>query len=364
MTALDGTPPRVLMERPCGHDPLGWTKDNRVFVVESCREAGAQVGQEEERTFLVDARSGNEEEVFLPFEGGSPIRIHPDGRHLLAHDPTVDDPEGGYVNSIVDLETGDIQHLPTFQGMGQLYGADGGYPGEAQVEGDRFLYVDGDPERFGLRLMSVRPGEAPEILWALPEELVREGFLGRPSASPIGVLENRVASIHEEISPDTLSTLMVTDMATGETTEMGTLRGFLHGPMWSRDGQKIALDYPRPGNDRHAFAVFNFDDAGDPLGDPTILDSRTSSASIEGWTAGSDALVFGASGIESRLGAFFLIPVAEGSNLVDITPNDPDPFTWGYLSLGGDFLAYPSRTFAGSSIWRFDFSEDGGGQSP
>lgn len=186
------------------------------------------------------------------------LAIPPDGRYVLTEHEEGSREEGTAedVLQIVDLLTGEIQTVFRSESDAGGFGLISGNQGRQTngdpdpVAGGRFvftLFIDG-----ARRLYSVRPGQEPQTLWTYPEEIIRTSSnpLTDPIGMPVGVHGTRVAWVRTnadldfiEVTPETRSTLMVTDYSTGDTWKVLTLEGYLVGNLWSRNGTRIALEY-------------------------------------------------------------------------------------------------------------------------
>jgi hypothetical protein len=165
-----------------------------------------------------------------------------------------------------------------------------------------------------------------------------------------------------EVTPDTRSTLMVTDYSTWETREVLTLDGYLNGPLWSRDGRRLALEYQRYPEEKRRIAILDLNDGAQMIGDPLILDAGTEVVWLGGWSGDNESLFFHGVGLPGRnRWSYFRIDASPGAVPVDLTADDPSPFLPALLSPDGSLLVYPSRRFVGSAIYRWDLPPRGGG---
>jgi len=328
---------------------LGWTEAGQLFI----RSTDLIGDSEETGYYLVDPDTGTLDEVSIP-SSWRVWFIHPDGRHVFLRGDlreVLEDPsEEGVLYGIGDLETGIMTELRGGWSRSLVYGPGG----VLHRDGQRFIYSARDAE--GRRaLYAVDPGEEPERIWVYPEETESQ------YSSTVGVYGDRVAWIRTnweigQMRPDTWGAVMVTDLGTGETTELFRLDGSVGSPQWSHDGTKIAAyygSYEGP----EGYLVIELDEGGRALGEVRHLPPGSSYGVIfSQWTPDDQAIV--SVGFGPTAGPdldAWLLPIAPGGAPIPLTADEPGPVWEVSISLDGSRFAYTSEGIVGSSIWRVTF---------
>lgn len=361
---VNAGPPTNLLQSSRMLDVIGWTGGDRLLVDEY------QGIPRFHAASLMNAQDGTVEDISEPLramlEHGYMYAIHPDGRHVLGQVSEGSREAGNYRTSvvIVDLVSRTVQQLSNRASTAliDIRGHDDGYAGDVYVFGDRFIYPDVEGGR--IRLMSVAPGSDPELFWTLPSELVEplgDGLTGL-RAQPIAIHETSVAWVrivaNGADSTATRSTLLVTDVSTGRSREIGSVAGRLTNPTWARSGKRVALQYEPPSGKQATLAVFDLDGDGGNAGTRLILDTGMKErAWLKGWSADDQALVFhGMGGLSLTDDSYYRIPVRAGAVPTNLTPGNAKWYE-GILSPDGSRLAYSARRVIGSRIVRYDLPD-------
>ena len=375
---LDGGPASSLLISPCPLEPATPADDGRVFVLATrCSTSGADSSRApgpREGVFLVDPEEESQEDLsqyFAELLGRSYLMsIHPDGRTVFSESPLPEREEGSRddVLSMTDLETGVQRPLTVSPYSIWTLGTTLGHTGfhtnglEAHIFDDRFIYHT--IQNGGLHLMSVRPGEESELFWTLPDEIVTrhekpESFQAPFMGDPVGIQGNLVAWVRTnfegEVTADTRSTLMISDATTGEDHEVATIPGYLYNPYWSRTGQKIALQYRPIEGEESTFAVFDLDERHRGKGKHLTLNTgMTDHATLVGWSAGDEAVIFLGRGIEALEDRGILSMRLDPEAVpVNLTAGESDP-DFGVLTSDGTTLVFSATRIVGNTLVRYD----------
>jgi len=351
---VSGGPPRKLKDGREYNWPYEWTTDgSEILFSTEVSDPGSETG-----VFLapVDGGAMRQLRVPGPIVGFYPLALHPDRRHLFY--VKGDEPEGAFV--ILDLENGssrEVGRVPLRAPM-KLWSVSG-CGGTPLRDAGRFLFFQEAPDR--RILMAVSPGEEPRTLWSFRREEI---------PTEVAVCEDRIAWTEpsERYPPNegSRSLLFVAAAGNEDSSVVSELPGYATSPLFSQDGQSIALAYARPGQaGERDVGIVELGPGGAVLGEPKVFDPVAKWWFNARWAPDGRALFVVGMAAESMVDTdVWMVPLQPGAPAVALTQDDPNS-VWGFaLSPDGRYIAYPSERVLGASIWRVELGEKilGGGR--